>query len=106
MCIGFRLVECGEQAEEMARFKSLTEGGEPCVTAFEIDDNFLGGSSNLKVLSFNEYSREWAEFVFANRKRTIVYIVLILSKSFQITGQDYFSKAQITYSSYCKRNSI
>lgn len=76
MRIGFRLVECGEQAEEMAMFKSLTEGGEPCVTSFEIDDNFLGGSSNLKVLSF----REWAEFVFANRKRTIVYIVLILSK--------------------------
>lgn len=59
-----------EQAKEMAKFKSIVEGGAPFVTEFDFDESNLEGKSGLKVLSFLEYSKEWAEFVFHNRQRS------------------------------------
>lgn len=51
-----------EQAEVMASFKAELLGGEKVVTSFEID-SFEG----LKVKRFNEYSEEWANFVYSHR---------------------------------------
>ena len=36
---GFYLSDNKTQAEQMAKFKALTLGGEPIVTTFEVDDN-------------------------------------------------------------------
>ena len=64
---GFYLSDNQTQAEQMAKFKALTLGGEPIVTTFEVDDNILS-NTNLKVKCFSEYSQDWADFVFANRE--------------------------------------
>ena len=37
----------------------------PCVTEFEFEES---SKAELKVLEFDSYSKEWAEFVLANRK--------------------------------------
>ena len=42
------------------------ECGKPCITAFEFDEQELC-SNKLKVKIFTEYSKEWAEFIIANR---------------------------------------
>lgn len=64
---GFYLSDSKVQAEQMAKFKALTLGGGPIVTAFEVDDNILE-SCVLKVKVFREYTEEWADFVFSNRE--------------------------------------
>ena len=53
-----------EQAREMAKFKVLTGGGKVCISVFEFDESSLDG---LKVKRFEEYTEEWAEFVYNNR---------------------------------------
>lgn len=53
-----------EQAREMAKFKVLTGGGSAEITVFEFDELSL---DDLKVKRFEEYSEEWAEFVYNNR---------------------------------------
>lgn len=50
------------QAQEMARFKVLTLGGKEVVTAFHVED-----LTSLKLLCFDAYTEEWAEFVYSNR---------------------------------------
>ena len=62
---GFYLSESEEQAMEMANFKSVLLGGEPIVTKFEFDVEMMK-NSELSVKVFEEYSEEWADFVFAN----------------------------------------
>ena len=62
---GFYLSDNFEQAFEMAKYKSGLFETKPLVTKFEFDENLLTNGS-LKVLSFSEYSKEWAEFVFKN----------------------------------------
>ena len=64
---GFYLSECEEQAMKMANFKSALLGGEPIVTRFEFD-NSLMNSEALRTKIFEDYSEEWADFVFANRE--------------------------------------
>lgn len=63
---GFYLSDNETQALEMAKFKTLTLGGEPIVSIFEFDENILSNGT-LSVKIFKEYSEEWADFVFANR---------------------------------------
>lgn len=53
-----------KQAEEMAKFKVLTRGGEETVTVFEFDEQHL---QDLSIKRFENYSEEWAEFVYNNR---------------------------------------
>lgn len=65
---GFYLSDNYKQAYEMASYKAGLFGSKPCVTKFEFDENLLKNRS-LKVLSFSEYSKEWAEFVFKNRNQ-------------------------------------
>lgn len=64
---GFYLSESEEQAMQMANFKSQLLGGEPIVTRFEFD-NALMHSGTLCTKVFEDYSEEWADFVFANRE--------------------------------------
>lgn len=64
---GFYLSEKESQAKEMAIFKSLQLGGEPIITIFEFDESLLN-SEKLKIKIFEEYSDEWADFIFANRE--------------------------------------
>lgn len=64
---GFYLSDNEEQALEMAKFKTLTLGGEPLISIFEFDENIITNNT-LKVKVFQDYSEEWAEFVFANRE--------------------------------------
>lgn len=65
---GFYLSNNYEQAYEMATYKAGLLGTKPLVTKFEFDETLLE-SSNLKVLSFVDYSKEWADFVFKNRSQ-------------------------------------
>lgn len=64
---GFYLSESEMQATEMATFKSLLLGGEPIITKFEFDDAVMHDSA-LRIKVFDNYSEEWADFVFANRE--------------------------------------
>ncbi|MBO7596309.1 MAG: DUF3990 domain-containing protein [Bacteroidales bacterium] len=63
---GFYLSANRQQALRMAEFKSLTEGGNPIINTYLFDDGLLN-SNELKTLTFNGYTKEWAEFIFANR---------------------------------------
>ena len=64
---GFYLSDNEEQALEMAKFKTLTLGGVPLISIFEFDENIITNNT-LKVKVFQNYSEEWADFVFANRE--------------------------------------
>ena len=62
----FYLSEQKQQAEEMAAFTVERFGGNPIVTTFDFDETCLG-NTQLRYKAFNEYSREWADFILANR---------------------------------------
>lgn len=65
---GFYLSDNYEQAEKMAQFKVVTLGGNVNVQSYEVDNEILKDNTlNIKI--FNEYSKEWAEFIFANRDK-------------------------------------
>ena len=53
-----------EQAMEMAQFKAAFEDAEPVVNAFEFDESQL---QQLSVKRFEDYSEDWAHFVYNNR---------------------------------------
>lgn len=57
------------QALEMAAHKVEVFGGEPIVTRYTFDENLMI-SKELKIKTFNSYSKEWADFIFANRKKS------------------------------------
>lgn len=66
---GFYLSDKKEQAMELAcqRVRETHEG-EPLVSTFSFDESLMT-SGELKVLTFDDYSEEWVEFVLANRDR-------------------------------------
>lgn len=64
---GFYLSEDETQAIEMAKFKSALLGGEAVITRFEFDIAAMQ-NSDIRTKIFQEYSKEWADFVFANRE--------------------------------------
>lgn len=64
---GFYLSENESQAMEMASFKASLLGGDPVVTIFEFDDKQLLNTT-LKIKIFEDYSEEWADFIFSNRE--------------------------------------
>lgn len=71
---GFYLNPDRQQAMEMAsRTTQRMLEGKPVVTAFLFDDTLLKDNSPLKVKIFEEYSKEWAEFVLLNRKNSSEY---------------------------------
>ena len=57
-----------QQAWERAVAAMTMWGGSPCVTAFEFDETLMS-SGKLKVKTFEAYTEEWADFIFANRDR-------------------------------------
>jgi len=58
----FYLSQDMEQALEMASFKADFLGGHEVVTVFEVDS-----MDDLKIKVFDDYSEEWARFVYAHR---------------------------------------
>jgi hypothetical protein len=63
---GFYLSPNLEQAKELSERKTdQMQWGTPTVSTFQLDESRL---TELKVLRFTEYSKEWAEFVLMNRK--------------------------------------
>ncbi len=52
------------QAMEMAQFRAEFEETEPVVNVYDFDDTFFG---QLRVKSFEDYSVEWAHFVYDHR---------------------------------------
>ncbi len=63
---GFYLSADRQQAWRMGEFKALTEGGVPVMNIYLFDETVLT-SGELRVLTFEGYTREWAEFIFLNR---------------------------------------
>lgn len=64
---GFYLSADRLQAEKWARFKSLQFELPAQVYEYDFDERLLD-SSSLKVKRFDNYSEEWAKFVFENRQ--------------------------------------
>lgn len=44
------------------------ETGEATLTIYEFDESILTALSDLKVMIFENYSKEWAEFIMMNRR--------------------------------------
>lgn len=63
---GFYLSADRQQAWRMGEFKALTEGGKPVINTYLFDETLLQ-PPKLHVLTFDGYTREWAEFIFLNR---------------------------------------
>lgn len=62
---GFYLSREYAQAMEMAKTKvEQLETGSPTVLIYEVDEVQM---AKLKVLSFSDYSEEWAKFILLNR---------------------------------------
>ena len=57
-----------QQAWERAYAAITLWGGEPNVTRYAFDERLMT-SNDLKVLVFDGYTEEWADFIFANRGR-------------------------------------
>lgn len=64
---GFYLTASREQAERMGRRRAKLYGGEMVVSTFEFDEN-AAREAGLNIKDFGTYSKEWADFVLANRK--------------------------------------
>lgn len=64
--VGFYLTASKEQAERMASRIVRLYGGMPVVSAFESDET-AAVSDGLLLKDFHLYSRDWADFILANR---------------------------------------
>lgn len=62
--MAFYLSSDKEQAEEMAAFKADFEGGSPVLNVYEFDESLF---QTMRYKHFDEYSSEWAHFVFEHR---------------------------------------
>ena len=66
---GFYLSEDYKQAIRMSEIVVRKENsGVPCVTCFDFDEVAF---KHLRVKQFEGYTKEWAEFVLANRKNIL-----------------------------------
>ena len=66
---GFYTSPLQEQAYRMAkRTVKIRKEGNPCVTAYIIDDYFIS-NTELKIKQFAKPDKEWANFVINNRNR-------------------------------------
>lgn len=63
---GFYLSADQHQAWRMGEFKAFTEGGTPIMNTYLFDESLMT-SGELNVLTFDGYTRDWAEFIFQNR---------------------------------------
>lgn len=68
---GFYLSANKQQAMDLAIQKvNQAQTGQPFVSEFLFDENVMA-TGDLKVLSFPDYSEEWAQFVLNNRNRNL-----------------------------------
>lgn len=67
---GFYLTDIRSQAEHLAAKKAKLFGGYPIIQEYEFNEELLD-NGDLKVLRFENPSREWAEFIFRNRNRDL-----------------------------------
>lgn len=63
---GFYLSADLHQAKELAEARVELVGGVPTILKYYFDERLLN-SGELKVLSFEDYTEDWAEFILANR---------------------------------------
>ena len=64
---GFYLTASKEQAERMGKRRARLYGGEMVVSSFEFDEN-AAREAGMNIKFFESYSKEWADFILANRK--------------------------------------
>lgn len=64
---GFYLSENEQQARRLAEYKAYQIGGSPVINVYDFDESLLKDGT-LKAKEFDGYSKDWAEFVFANRQ--------------------------------------
>lgn len=64
--VGFYLTASKDQAERMASRRVRLYGGDPVVSIFEYDEASAKKDS-LVLKDFQFYSKEWADFILANR---------------------------------------
>lgn len=64
--VGFYLTANKEQSERMAIRRARLYGGEPVVSVFEFDEA-AAKANGLWQKDFLFYSKEWADFILANR---------------------------------------
>ena len=73
---GFYLTASKEQAERMSRRRARLYGGEMVVSSFEFDEK-AAREAGMNIKVFESYSKEWADFILANRKndtRTQIHV--------------------------------
>ena len=63
---GFYLSENRHQAVEIAENRVKFQGGKVVVQEYAFDESLLGGL--LLFRKFDSYTKDWAEFIYANRK--------------------------------------
>lgn len=66
------LTDIRKQAEELAKKRSRIFGGKALVLTYEFDGNNFN-SSSLNILTFERPTKEWAEFIYQNRNRSISF---------------------------------
>ncbi|MGN1157040.1 MAG: DUF3990 domain-containing protein [Agathobacter sp.] len=64
--VGFYLTTNKNQAEQMANRKTRLYGGKPVVSIFKFEED-AAQSAGLLQKEFQSYSKEWADFILANR---------------------------------------
>lgn len=64
---GFYLSADKQQAQRLAEYKAYQIGGNPVINVYDFDERLLMDGT-LKVRRFDSYSKNWAEFIFANRQ--------------------------------------
>lgn len=67
---GFYLSADMRQAKEMAEARVELVGGAPIILKYNFDERLLN-NGELKVLQFDDYTEEWANFILANRNNNI-----------------------------------
>ena len=65
--VGFYLTASKDQAERMASRRVRLYGGVPVVSVFDFDET-SAMNDNLLIKDFQFYSKEWADFILANRE--------------------------------------
>lgn len=63
---GFYLSADFQQAWEMSEARVKLTGGAPIVQSYDFNESILT-NQNMKVLQFDNYTKEWAKFIIANR---------------------------------------
>jgi len=66
---GFYLSADLQQAKALADARVELLGGDPVILSYDFDETLLA-SEQLDTKTFDGYTKEWAEFILANRRRS------------------------------------